>query len=140
MKWGDSISDRSGVRACGLALLPLAAGCDVSDSLNLPGAGLILEATVTAVVWAVSNLVYLDLRRKGIRGFSRFLCVLDGHANDVGVLFSWCRMGSRPTFEPPPDNEALLLQEVRRDRLLRERAGRHESIGESDREATTSEL
>ena len=139
MKWGDSIGDRSGVRACGLALLPLAAGCDVSDSLNLPGAGLILEATVTAVVWAVSNLVYLDLRRKGIRGFSRFLAFWMGTPTTWVSLFM-VPEGSQPGFEPPPDDEVLLLQEVRRDRLLRERAGRHPSIGGSDREATTPEL
>ena len=139
MKWGDSTGDRSGVRACGLALLPLAAGCDVSYSLNLPGAGLILEATITAVVWAVSNLVYLDLRRKGIRGFSRFFAFWLGTPTTWVSLFM-VPEGSQPGFEPPPDDEALLLREVRRDRLLRERAGRHESIGESDREATTSEL
>jgi hypothetical protein len=100
---------------------------------------MMLEATVTAVVWAVSNLVYLDLRRKGIRGFSRFCAFWMGTPTTWVSLFM-VRDGSRPTFEPPPDNEALLLQEVRTDRLLRERAGRHESIGESDREATTSEL
>ena len=98
-----------------------------------------LEATVTAVVWAVSNLVYFDLKRKGIRGFTRFLAFW------MGTPWTWVSFftvpeGSQPTFEPPPDDDALLLREVQRDRLLRERARRHHSIGESDREARTPEL
>ena len=98
-----------------------------------------LEATVTAVVWAVSNLVYLDLRRKGIRGFSRFLAFWMGTPTTWVSLFM-VPEGSQPMFEPPPDDEALLLREVRMDRLLRERARLHSSMGESDREATTPEL
>ena len=102
-----------------------------------------LEATVTAVVWAVSNvvsnLVYFDLKRKGIHGFTRFLAFW------MGTPWTWVSFftvpeGSQPTLEPPPDDEALLLQEVRRDRLLRERAARHPPIGESDSEASTPEL
>lgn len=98
-----------------------------------------LEATVTAAVWAVANLVYLDLRRKGIHGFTRLVAFWMGTPT-TWVSFFMVREGGQPMFEPPPDDEALLLLEVRRDRLLRERAGRHPSIGESDREASTPEL
>ena len=73
MKWRDSFGGRLGLRAWALALLPLAAGCNITYSLILPEAGLMLGATVTAVVLAVSNLVYLDLKRKGVRGFTRLL-------------------------------------------------------------------
>ena len=98
-----------------------------------------LEAMVTAAVWAVSNLVYFDLRRKGVRGFSRFLAFWMGNPW-TWVSFFLVPEGSQPIFEPPPDDEARLLQEVRTDRLLRERARLHASTGESDHEASKPEL
>ena len=98
-----------------------------------------LEAIVTAVVMAVSNMVYLDLKRKGIHGFTRFLAFW------MGNPWSWITFfvvpeGTQQVFQAPPDDDALLLQEVRRDRLLRERAAQRRTIAESDHEATTPEL
>jgi hypothetical protein len=98
-----------------------------------------VEEVVAAAVWAVSNLVYFDLRRKGVRGFSRFLAFWMGNPTTWVSLFV-VQEGSQPVFEPPPDDEALLLQEVRQDRLLRERSEGPRPIDESDHEAVTREL
>ncbi len=97
-----------------------------------------LGAAVTAVSWAVGNLVYLDLRRKGIHGFTRFIAFWMGNPW-TWLSFFLVQEGTQQVFEAPPDDDALLLQEVRRDRLLRERAARRAPIAESDREATTPE-
>jgi hypothetical protein len=98
-----------------------------------------IEEVVTAAVWAVSNVVYFDLRRKGVRGFSRLLAFWMGNPW-TWLSFFVVKEGSQPTFEPPPDDEALLLQEVRRDRLLREKSERPLSLDGSDHEAVTPEL
>jgi hypothetical protein len=98
-----------------------------------------VEEVVAAAVWAVSNFVYFDLRRKGVRGFSRLLAFWMGNPM-TWVSFFVVQEGSQPTFEPPPDDEALLLQEVRQDRLLRERSERPPSIDDSDSEAAAPEL
>ena len=97
------------------------------------------EAIVTAVVTLIANLVYIDLRRKGVGGFTRFVSFW------MGTPWSWVSFfmvpkGSQPKFQPPPDDDALLFWEVRRDRLLRERAERRLSAEEPDRGAATSEL
>jgi hypothetical protein len=105
----------------------------------LPEAGFMLEATVTAVVWAVSNLVYLDLRRKGIHGFTRFLAFWMGTPTTWVSLFL-VREGTQVVVEPPPDDEALLMSEVRQDRLRREQAERRASIAEPDRDENTPEF
>ena len=98
-----------------------------------------LEAIVTAVVTLIANLVYIDLKRKGVGGFTRFVSFW------MGTPWSWVSFfmvpeGSQPKFEPPPDDEALLFREVRHDRLLRERAKRRVSAEEPGREAATPEL
>ena len=98
-----------------------------------------LEAIVTAVVTLIANLVYIDLRRKGVGGFTRFVSFW------MGTPWSWVSFfmvpkGSQPKFQPPPDDDARLFREVRRDRLLRERAERRLSAEEPDRGAATSEL
>ena len=111
---------------------------DITYSLILPEAGLMLGATVTVVSWAVGNLVYLDLRRKGIHGFTRFIAFWMGNPW-TWLSFFLVQEGTQQVCEAPPDDDALLLQEVRKDRLLRERAERRAPIAESDREATTPE-
>jgi len=97
-----------------------------------------LEAIVTVVVSAVSNMVYLDLKRKGIHGFTRFLAFWMGNPW-TWVTFFVVPEGTQQVFEPPPDDDARVLQEVRRDRLLRGRATQGRTIAESDHEATTPE-
>jgi hypothetical protein len=100
---------------------------------------MMIEGVVTAAVWAVSNVVYFDLKRKGVRGFRRFLAFWMG-TPWTWVSFFVVKEGSQPTFEPPPDDEALLFQEVRRDRMLRERSERPPSFDGSAREAVTPEV
>jgi hypothetical protein len=94
---------------------------------------------VTAAVWAVSNVICFDLRRKGVRGFRQILALWRGNPW-TRLSFFVVKEGSQSTFEPPPDDEALLLQEVRRDRLLREKSERPLSLDGSDHEAVTPEL
>jgi len=98
-----------------------------------------IEEVVTAAVWAVSNVVYFDLRRKGVRGFSRFLAFWMGNPW-TWLSFFLVKEGSQPAFKAPPDDEALLLHEVRQDRLLRERSGRPPSLDGPDHEAVTPEV
>jgi hypothetical protein len=98
-----------------------------------------LEAIVTAVVTLIANLVYIDLWRKGVGGFTRFVSFW------MGTPWSWVSFfmvpeGSQPKFQPPPDDDGRLFREVRRDRLLRERAERRLSAEDPDRGAAAPEL
>ena len=86
-------------------------------------------------VWLVANGVYVDLRRKGEKGFARLVCFW------LGLPVTWfsllvVREGSQPRIRPPPDDELRLLEEVRRDRALRagERSDREQD--ESSEEET----
>jgi hypothetical protein len=81
------------------------------------GFGLI-EAFAGAALSVVANLVYFEMKRKGTRGFGRFLAFW------FGTPFSWATFflveeGQSPEIIPPPDDEASLLAEVRRDRAKR---------------------
>jgi hypothetical protein len=78
-----------------------------------------LETAVAAIVWLVANVVYIDLKRKGVRGFTRFAAFWVGTPTTWISLFA-IHEGDTPTFAPSPDDEdAVLLAEVRRDRALR---------------------
>ena len=77
-----------------------------------------LQVLITAVVWVVANVVYLDLKRKGVRGFTRFAAFWAGTPTTWITLFA-VREGRTPTFEVEGDDAELLL-EVRRDRALRD--------------------
>jgi len=73
-----------------------------------------------AIVWAIANVVYVDLRRKGERGFGRFASFFAG----MPLTWIWLctiREGRAPRITPPPDDEDRLLREIRVDRELRER-------------------
>jgi hypothetical protein len=87
-----------------------------------------LQWAVTAIVWALANVVYIDMRRKGVRGFGRFAAFW------VGFPATWAsllvvREGRAATIEPPEDDEAALLREVRLDRRARLGSGRAEGSG-----------
>jgi len=99
----------------------------------------VVAAAVGAVWNVVSNFVYFDLRRKGVRGFRRFLAFWWG-TPWTWVSFFAVKEGGQPVFKPPPDDEALLLHEVRQDRLIRERSEGPPPTDESDHEAVTPEL
>lgn len=77
----------------------------------------IVGAVAGFLVWVVGNVVYADKRRRGVRGFARFLSFW------LGMPATWlCLLvveeGSQPALDPPPDDEEALLAEVRRARRL----------------------
>jgi hypothetical protein len=81
-----------------------------------------LQWSVGAIVWALANAVYVDMRRKGVRGFGRFAAFWVGFP----VSFLWMALvkeGRPLPLEPDDDAEELLL-EVRRDREARRIGGR----------------
>ncbi len=81
------------------------------------GLGLI-EAVVGAALWAVANAVYFDMKRKGRRGFRRLLAFYFGMPATWGIFF-FMPEGQAPRIEPPRDDEAGLLAEIRKDRAQR---------------------
>jgi hypothetical protein len=89
--------------------------------------GLFLYKLVGAILWTLANVVYYDLKRKGVRGFGRFAAFWVGTPT-TWITFFCVREGRYPTFEPPPDDEGALLAEIRSDRALRAAA---EQTGEA---------
>jgi hypothetical protein len=79
----------------------------------------LLQGLVAAIVWGVANVAYLDLKRKGMRGFTRFAAFWAGTPT-TWVIFLAVRDGKQSTFYPPlhDDGEALLA-EIRRGRESR---------------------
>jgi len=78
-----------------------------------------LQAVIGAIVWAVANVVYVDLKRKGIRGFTRFAAFWVGTPTTWLAFFA-LREGKQPTFQASPDDDdEALLREIRRDRQRR---------------------
>ena len=71
-----------------------------------------------AIVWALANIVYVDMKRKGVRGFYRFISFWLGTPT-TWLSFFFLREGRAPRFQPPPDDEELLLREIRVDRRRR---------------------
>ncbi len=81
--------------------------------------GSLFQNLVAALVWVVANVVYLDMKRKGIHGFTRFAAFWAGTPT-TWVTFFAIEEGRPPTFEAPPDDdESRLLAEIRRDRAHR---------------------
>jgi hypothetical protein len=79
-----------------------------------------LQAALGAIVWVVANVVYVDLKRKGLHGFTRFAAFWAGTPT-TWITFFAVPEGKQPTFHAPlDDDEAELLAEIRRDRSLRE--------------------
>lgn len=80
----------------------------------------LLQSVIGAAVWLIANAVYLDLRRKGVRGFTRFAAFWAGTPT-TWISFFVVREGSHPAVVPMEviDDEALFA-EVRRDRALRD--------------------
>lgn len=78
-----------------------------------------LEMLIAAIVWVVANVVYLDLKRKGIHGFTRFAAFWAGTPTTWITLFA-VPDGKVPTFEPAEDlDEVSLLEAIRDDRRQR---------------------
>lgn len=77
-----------------------------------------LQALIGAIVWTFANLLYVDLKRKGVGSFARVVAFW------LGMPATWIsllvvREGRHPRVRPPPDDEEALLAEIRRDRALR---------------------
>jgi hypothetical protein len=76
-----------------------------------------LGSLIGAIVWTFGNVLYLDLRRKGIRR-GRLLAFFVGWPGTLFTAVS-VREGTVPQIEPPPDDVDRLLREIRVDRELR---------------------
>jgi hypothetical protein len=76
-----------------------------------------IEEIVGLVVWVVSLAVYVDLRRRGRHGFTRLVTFWVAFPGSW-ISMIWAREGSQPDIAPPPDDEAALLEEIRRGRKL----------------------
>jgi len=91
-----------------------------------------LESLIAAIVWTLANVIYVDLRRKGIRR-GRVIAFFVGWPGTFFSLFA-VREGVVPHFEAPPDDDERLLREIRVDRELRGDAagalggGTHEQV------------
>jgi hypothetical protein len=77
----------------------------------------VLEALFGAIVLIIANGLYIDTKRKGKRGFSRFILFWLG----IPFTFLWLFTvpeGSVEEIEEKPDDAESLLAEIRRDRAL----------------------
>lgn len=88
-----------------------------TDALQ-PMFGLFLNALVGAIVWTLANVVYYDLKRRGVRNFGRFAAFWVGNPT-TWITFFVVRERRNPTFEAAPDDDETLLREIRMDRALR---------------------
>lgn len=76
------------------------------------------EGIIGSIISILANVLYIDLRRKGRPGFSRFILFW------MGIPFTWLwlfliKEGSAPELEEAPDDADHILAEIRRDRELR---------------------
>ena len=77
-----------------------------------------LQSVVGAIVWTIANVVYVDLRRKGVRGFGRFTAFWVGNPATWITLFV-VKEGQVVLVQPAADDDDRLLREIRVDRELR---------------------
>jgi hypothetical protein len=98
-----------------------------------------LQWTVGAIVWTLANAVYVDMRRKGVRGFGRFAAFWVSFP----VSFLWMALvkerrplsiGTSGDYadDDKEDDSSELLLEVRRDREARRLSGRSDDGGTLD--------
>jgi hypothetical protein len=98
-----------------------------------------LESLIGVIVWTLANVIYVDLRRKGIRR-GRVIAFFVGWPGTFLSLFV-VPEGVTPRFNLPNDDDERLLREIRVDRELwgegaAERGGvTHEWVGEEEPEA-----
>lgn len=78
-----------------------------------------LETLIAAIVWVVANVVYLDLRRKGVPGLTRLAAFWVGLPTTL-ITVLVVDDDPHPTFSPARDDDEIrLLADIRRDRALR---------------------
>jgi len=58
-----------------------------------------LQGLIAAVVWLIANVVYVDMKRKGLRGFTRFAAFWAGTPT-TWITFFAMPEGKHPKFEP----------------------------------------
>lgn len=85
-----------------------------------------LNEIIGAILWTVANVVYYDKKRRGERGFWRFVAFWAGNPA-TWITFFALPEGRSPKFDVVENDEALLA-EVRRDRRLREERGEGEGL------------
>lgn len=76
-----------------------------------------IDGLVGAIIWALANGLYIDLRRKGKGGFGRIVLFW------MGLPLTWLwlflvKEGSAPVLMEPPDDADAILAEIRRERRL----------------------
>ena len=77
-----------------------------------------LEGIFGAIFSIAANILYIDMRRKGKRGFSRIVLFWLG----IPITWLWLFLVSEGTvveLEEKPDDTEALMAEIRRDRALR---------------------
>jgi hypothetical protein len=84
---------------------------------------MIFKGLLAALIWAIANIVYLDMKEKGKRGFTRFCAFWAGTPTTWLILF-FVKEGQPREVLTPQDNADALLEEIRRDRALTEGEGR----------------
>ncbi len=75
------------------------------------------EGLIAAFVWALGNAVYLDMKKKGKRGFTRFCAFWAGTPTTWFMLFFVKEGVFQESIEPVDDADSLLA-EIRQDRAL----------------------
>lgn len=75
------------------------------------------EGIIGSIVWALANVLYIDMRRKGRSGLARIILFFMGNPLTWVWLFT-VREGSAPDLVEPPDDAEAILAEIRRDRQL----------------------
>jgi len=82
--------------------------------------GSVLEGLVGLIIWLCGNYFYYEFRKEGERsGFKRFIAFWMGFPLTVVSLLI-VPMGKSPLLKPPPSEGDSLLEEIRRDRALRD--------------------
>ncbi len=79
-----------------------------------------LEGLVGLIIWLCGNYFYYEFRKEGERsGFKRFIAFWMGFPLTI-VSFLIVPMGKSPLLKAPPSEGDSLLEEIRRDRALRD--------------------
>lgn len=82
-----------------------------------------MEGLIGLLIWIAGNYFYYEYRKEGERsGFKRFVSFWMGFPLTV-VTMLVVPLGKSPLQVPPPSEGDSLLEEIRRDRALREGQG-----------------
>ena len=81
----------------------------------------------TSFAWLIANWAYLDFRRTGDGGFKRLVAFWMGWPMTF-VTAMLVKNGSQPQIRLDDRNLDELVDEIRRDRLLRERSDRGRAL------------